>query len=134
MWQTLSVVGTSSEPENRVPTPRPPPLQSSIVRQAHKENGELGTWTQRVLPTRSKRWRIKYMAIGKKILQFPYSQNLSSSNASQWLNIYPSNGKWRIELEHFPQYGRSQIITTMTWHGKPQIFLILSTRPDVCGM
>ena len=41
-YKVTNFVRNSQEPRNQVPPPRPPPLQSSMQRQAHKDNGELG--------------------------------------------------------------------------------------------
>ena len=41
IYNITTSIGTSSEPRNSVPPPGPPPLQSSIIRQAHKDNHKL---------------------------------------------------------------------------------------------
>ena len=45
--------------------------------------------------------------------------------------IYSPQRRWRVEFERFPLYGRPRIITVVTWQGKLDIFLILSTKPNV---
>ena len=45
----MASIGTSLELRNQVPPPGPPPLQSSLGRKYHKDNGDIGRWTQRAL-------------------------------------------------------------------------------------
>jgi hypothetical protein len=49
-------------------------------------------------------------------------------------SIYSLQRELKGRIRAFPAYERPRIMDPMTWHGKYEIFLILSTKPDVRGL
>jgi hypothetical protein len=49
-------------------------------------------------------------------------------------SIYILQREMKGRIGTFPTYERPRIMDPVTWHGKSEIFLILSTKTDVCRL
>jgi hypothetical protein len=60
-----------------------------------------------------------------------FLSNFSPPSRLVYGSIYSLKRELKGRIEAFPTYEWSRIMDPMNWHGKLEIFLILSTKPDV---